>query len=181
MKIAAFDLSLTQTGYAVVDTNWAVRQALVGVVRTSLTGMARLDHVRKQVMQRVEGADAVVLEGYSYGQRAGTSQAHSTGELGGVIRLSLWRANIPFVDIAPTKLKKYATGSGKGGKHGPLVEAVKRLGYDGSNDNEADALWLLHMGLDAYGLGWAKLPEAHREALQGVAWPALAGRVPAHA
>jgi crossover junction endodeoxyribonuclease RuvC len=174
VKIAAFDLSLTQTGYAVVNSTGITPMSRpdVGTIRTgTLTGMPRLDFIRRRVIDKALGSDLAVLEGYAYGQMRGTSQAHSMGELGGVIRLSLWRAAIPYVEIAPAKLKKYATGSGKGGKHGPLVEAVKRLGYDGNNDNEADALWLLHMGLDAYDLGWAKMPEAHKVALDGVPWP----------
>jgi crossover junction endodeoxyribonuclease RuvC len=187
VKVAAFDLSLTQTGFAVVHADAPmpggvhVENADVGTIRASSTGMLRLDYIRKQVLQRADGAHLVVLEGYAYGQARGTSQAHSMGEIGGVIRLSLWRQGIPFVDIAPAKLKKYATGKGNAGKDEMLASAIRRLAYEGANNNEADALWLLHMGLDAYGRGWAALPQGHRLALSGVPWPPVPAAMVIHA
>lgn len=175
MKIVALDPSLTRSGYAVVDTGGFAgppSKPVTGVVTTGkLAGMARLDFIRRQLLSHAEGADLAVIEGYSFGAKG--SAVFQLGELGGVIRLALWRMDVPYVEVAPSKLKKYATGKGVGGKSGVLVEAVKRLGYDGSDDNEADALWLLHMALDQHGLAWAKLPEVHRVALEGLAWPDL--------
>ena len=40
-------------------------------------------------------------------------------------------------------LKKYATGKGNAKKPDMLAAARTKLGYAGSDDNEADALWLL--------------------------------------
>jgi len=174
MRVAAFDLSLTQTGWATWDGD--VRRC--GTIRPKDVAMARLDRVRREVLTIADGAELVVIEGYSYGSG---NQAHQLGELGGVVRLSLWATRQtrlyrpPFVEVPPAVLKKYATGRGNAGKEEMLVAAVRRLGYEGSNNNEADALWLLSAGLDAYRASWAKLPEAQVEALAKLDWPPLGG------
>jgi Holliday junction resolvasome RuvABC endonuclease subunit len=100
------------------------------------------------------------------------NQAHQIGELGGVLRLAFFQAEIPTIVIPPTKVKMFATGSGKGKKEGPLAEAIRRLEYGGSKHDEADALWLLQMALTHYELpGAISLPKSHTRALVGVDWP----------
>lgn len=170
MNIVGLDLSLTATGIATKDGP--------EVLTTKLKGCERLAWVRDQVLQRCLGmwsgggvADLVVLEGYAY---ARANQAHQVGELGGVIRVGFHEAQVAFVEVAPSALKKYATGHGNAGKGEVLAAAIRRLGYEGHDDNEADALWLREMGLDWYGAG-TNVPVAHREALLKVEWPTLGG------
>jgi hypothetical protein len=43
--------------------------------------------------------------------------------------------------------------------------------------NAADALWLLHGALDAYGCPPVTMPKSYREALTVVAWPRLQSRI----
>lgn len=167
MKIATFDLSLTETGYA--RANGDRRE--VGTITTSLRGMPRLEHIRSRVLELARRADLVVVEGYSFGAKG--RAVVSLGELGGVVRLALHSAGVRYVEVPPATLKKYATGKGNAPKEAMLAAAIRRLDYAGSNHNEADALWLLHAGLDVYGAAWAKLPTAQIEALQAVEWPEL--------
>ena len=109
-------------------------------------------------------ADLVVVEGYAHGKGFNT---HMMGELGGVIRLALTHARIPFLDVQPTQLKKYATGKGNAKKEVVLVEAVRRLGYEGSSTDEADALWLRQIGLALHTPELAvTVPAAHMAALE---------------
>lgn len=166
MNVVGLDLSLTATGLATDDGP--------EVLATKLRGAERLAWVRDEVYDRIHGADRadlVVLEGYAY---ARANQAHQIGEMGGVIRLALHEAGIPFVEVAPATLKKYATGHGNAGKGEVLAAAIRRLGYEGHDDNEADALWLRRMGLDAYDPEWAGSVTASRAAaLDKVDWPEL--------
>ena len=173
MNVVGLDLSLTATGIA---TNGGTE-----VLSTKLRGCERLADLRDEVVGRcrrcgyIGQADAnlVVVEGYSFNSR--NSQSHALGELGGVVRLALHEAGIPYVDVPPAVLKKYATGRGNAGKAEVLAAAIRRLGYDGHDDNEADALWLRVMGLDAYRVADASpVPAAHRVALDKVDWPELA-------
>jgi crossover junction endodeoxyribonuclease RuvC len=174
MKILALDLSITETGWALAAGSERGCGLIVSKKQAGLHPMQRLDRIRRRVLELAAGADLVVLEGYSFGSK--NSQAHALGELGGAVRLSLWGASIPYVEVPPSVVKKFATGKGNAGKEEVLVAAVRRLGYEGSNNNEADALWLLLAGLSSYGAGWVEMPKAQREALHTVAWPSLEGR-----
>lgn len=163
MRIVSFDLSLTSTGFADAEG--------VSVIKTvGLSGYRRLQYIRDAVLRRSRGADVVVLEGYSF---ASINQAHQIGELGGVVRLALYENSVRFALVAPTSLKKFATGKGNAKKPDMLAAAFKRLGYEGSNFDEVDALWLRTMALDYYGDPQlpSVIPEAHRVALKAVEWP----------
>ena len=163
MKILALDLSLTRTGVARWDG------VTVIVPPQDARGMERLLYLEAAVLDAAAGAGLVVLEGYSFGSRG--RAVFDIGELGGVVRLALYRRGIPYVDVPPAALKKYATGRGNASKEEVLVAAVRRLGYEGSSTDVADALWLLEMALDFYELRESRVPKTHRAALNGVAWP----------
>ena len=113
---------------------------------------------------------SVVIEGYSHGSTHG---AHHLGELGGTIRLALWDAAIPYIDVAPTARAKYATGRGNAAKHLVISELSARTGRAFLDDNQADAWILRAMALDAYGWPAIDVPKTHRDALTGVSWPDL--------
>lgn len=194
MRIVALDLSLTATGVA--DETGA------RTIRPKTTGMERLAWVQATLMHALHGScwerharderavtdnplvDLVVIEGYSLGTARQNSHAHALGELGGVVRLALWETGIPYVDVAPASVKKYALGKGGGKGTTKLdmgIAASKRLGYDSAaaDDNEVDALWMWHMAMDAYGLAVVTMPAINRDALAGVKWPRVAAPVSA--
>lgn len=183
MKVLALDLSLTATGWArnLTGAPPALPTFTIecGVIRPRTKGAARLQEVLDGVAKLSERVELAVLEGYAYhSPKFGASQAHSLGELGGVIRLFLFQKKIPYVELAPSVVKKLATGSGAADKGAVLVEAVKRLKYNGHDNNEADAHWLLQAALVHHGLpGAASLPQAHLDALKKVEWPKLQERV----
>jgi len=179
LRVLALDLSLTATGWATSEMQ-PLTGRVCGVLETAkLRGVERLAHVRQWLQRRIEKErfDVAVLEGYAYGMRRGASQQHSLGELGGVVRLTLWYQNVPFVEVPPAVLKKFACGKGNANKAEVLVAAVKRLEYTGADHNEADALWLRTMALDHYDeLVEPVVPKAHREVLAKVKWPELERR-----
>lgn len=169
MRIAAFDLSLTRTGYAdnydydgagVTTTLWAPK---------GVSGVKRIGEISNAVAILAEDADLVVLEGYSYGSHQ--SHTRAIAELGGVVKYRLYCAGIPYISIPPSVVKKLATGKGNAAKEAVLVAAVKRLGYQGTDHNEADALWLLQAALHHYGLpGAVELPKTHLKVLEKWPW-----------
>jgi len=162
LRILGLDLSLTCTGYA---THRAVNTLQPPA---KLRGAERLAWIRTALATLIANVHVVVLEGYAYGR---AKQAHQLGELGGVVRLVLHDRGIPFVEVPPAVLKLYATGRGNASKEEMLVAAVKRLGYEGYDNNEADALWLYTFAADAYGTAPIVLPAAQRAALKKVTWP----------
>jgi crossover junction endodeoxyribonuclease RuvC len=175
-RVVGLDLSLTATGIA--PSNFP-QLRITYTVTTKTRGCERLAHIRDEVMKScapVEvwdpewrmDAPLVVLEGYAYGR---PNQAAHLGELGGVIRLALHEAGVPYVDVPPSNLKKYATGKGNAGKEEVLAAAIRRLGYEGHDNNQADALWLQAMGYDALGRPVVEMPAVNRAALEKVEWP----------
>lgn len=165
MNVIAFDLSLTCCGWASTDGH-------SGTFKPKGKGARRLDDAACEVMAVADMHDLVLIEGYAFGARG--RAVFSIGELGGVVRLELFRGCLPVVDIPPSNLKKFATGKGNASKDLVLVEAVKRLGYEGASNDEADALWMLNMARVHYGLdGAPSLPKSHLAALEKIAWPTL--------
>lgn len=159
-RVLGLDLSLTASGIATCT-------GAVHVIKAKTKGMARLAEIRAAVERElVPDIELAVIEGYSFGSKG--SHLREIGELGGVVRMLLWDHCVPFLEVSPSTLKLYATGSGKAGKTEVVQAAEKRLGYDGHDDDEADALWLRAVGADLLGVPLCYLPETHRRALDAL-------------
>jgi hypothetical protein len=173
-RVVGLDLSLRATGIADGTTPF--------LLTSKLRGVERLVELRVRVLQRcvdiyphTANADLVVIEGYSFNSRVG---GEHLGELGGVVHVALYEAGIPFVEVPPAALKKFATDKGNANKLAMGIAASK-AGYVGpDDDNCIDAWWLRQMGL--YALGFADVADerlvalhtAYRdEAVSKVTWP----------
>jgi Holliday junction resolvasome RuvABC endonuclease subunit len=166
MRVVGLDLSLTSSGIADDEGTH--------LIRTKTTGIERLRLIRESVLAHTArgiAANLVVIEGYSFASRF---KGEFMGELGGVVKVALWEAGIPFAVVQPALLKTYATGKGNAPKEAMLAAAIRRLGYGGDSHDEADACWLYAMGRDWLGEPFRPMPEAHRKALAKVEWPDLA-------
>jgi len=135
------DLSLTSTGWATSDGT--------GTVQSKLKGMERLDEISKEVQNLISDIPSpiVAVEGYAFAKRS--SHAHAQGELGGIVRLQLHRARIPFVEIPPTNRAKFITGRGNANKSEVVSHVSAKTGivWSGSGaDDECDA-WALRQML----------------------------------
>lgn len=166
-RVVGLDLSLTSPGVALMDGHaetWKPRS----------TGVERLAAFREWVIDEIVNktdAQLVVIEGYSFGSRNGGERI---GEAGGVVRLALRDMRVPFVEVAPASLKRYATGKGNASKDEVLIAAVKRSDIAFTDNNQADAFWLRQMGLAHYEPSAAvSMPKAHLSALEAVSWPSL--------
>lgn len=168
MNIIGVDPSLTALGIATERAQLVIKPPAAVMVQGY---PARMVYLRQQMLSLVVMADLVVIEGIAF-MAKGQRRAEICG-LGYVLRCALHECGIRYVDVPPSSLKRYATANGNANKQAMVAEAVRRLGYDGSDDNEADALWLRQMALDRYGLPCASMPALNRSALEGVDWPAL--------
>ncbi len=164
MNILAIDPSLRRTAICIAGETLSLD--------CKLTGMMRLEAIREQLVNRIEieRIDLAVIEGYSMG--SSLAHSHELGELGGIIRWTLWGNGIPFVEVPPSSLKKYLTGKGNADKDLMLSTASRRFDRTLNND-EADALALWAMAMDAYGQSVLSVPESHREALTAIEWPVV--------
>jgi Holliday junction resolvasome RuvABC endonuclease subunit len=186
IRVVGCDPSLTALGLATPEGP--------RTLTTRLRGPVRLAWLRDEVLTALDLHDdptawtaLAAVEGYSYDSG---HAAHQLGELGGVLRLAFWERRIPYVVIPPSTLKQYATGRGNAGKEEVLAAAIRRLGYQGHDHNQADALWLRAMAMDHYGHPLCAIPATQRAALHQLVtkkgprkgqpvidWPALAETV----
>ena len=146
-RVLGVDLSLTGTGLVGIDT---VREDNCGITANTITtkkrGMARIDCILEAVARELTKIkyDLVCLEGYSFGSKG--RAVFQTGELGGVIRHWLWSEEIPWVEVTPTQVKKFAAGKGNVGKDQVMMQAYKRWGFEAPDNNQADAFVLATIG-----------------------------------
>lgn len=120
------------------------------VVRFDSTGVFRLhevyDHVNSSIADLPKKElflSTIAMEGYAYGSQV----AHKLGELGGVVKLSIYHTleqedygvAYPYI-IPPTTLKKYVTGKGNGvQKNQILLRTYQKWGAEFTDDNAADS------------------------------------------
>jgi Holliday junction resolvasome RuvABC endonuclease subunit len=81
-------------------------------------------------------------------RHASTDSAHVYGGL--LATLTSWseQNNIPYQGVPVGTIKKHATGRGNADK-AAMVASMQLLGHPVTDDNEADALALLHWALEA--------------------------------
>lgn len=173
---SGLDLSLTSTGVAAPDGS-------LHIIASKQRGIERVVDIAHNALHLIgalsvdhRGVDIVAIEGYSFSSR--NSHAHALGELGGVVRYELWARGVPWVDIPPATVKKYATGKGNATKDQVLAAAIRRGGplFTGTGNDVADAWWLRTLTLDAYNHPLIAVPQTHRAALDKIDWPEPAGQ-----
>ena len=149
-EVVGLDLSLTATGMAWAKRETANQSPPVVNFRCikppiGLIGLPRLSYIRDAVIPWSMRMLAVI-EGYAFGVARGHSQAHSLGELGGVVKLALHERGIPFVIVAPAALKKFVCGRGNADKAVMLKAIYQRFAIDTDDHNVADAIGLMYIG-----------------------------------
>jgi len=80
-------------------------------------------------------------------RHAGVDAAHVYGGL--MATLTAWceHQNIAYLGVPVGTIKKHATGKGNAGK-AEVITAMRALGHPVTDDNEADALALLHWAIE---------------------------------
>jgi crossover junction endodeoxyribonuclease RuvC len=117
-----------------------------------------------KIMLRLKYDDVICIEGFSYGSKGrGVSTQYGIGWL---IRAELIRNGYSYREVAPSGLKKYATGKGVGKKEDMVLPLYKRWGFEHKSDNVRDAYVLAQI---ARGLeGAAELTAFQKEVLKKV-------------
>jgi Holliday junction resolvasome RuvABC endonuclease subunit len=185
MNFGALDLSLTSLGMARIDAQGIDATQL----RTTKRGHARLSYLIEHVAKYVAHLDLVALEGPSFNSK--NAYTHETDGLWWLIAHELHNMAVPYLQIPPATLKKFATGSGIAPKPDVLIAAVKRFpGVEFTSEDAADALWLLAMVCERYGCPLAEMPKdrvallyatvtkkGKRHGLPVIDWPYLQERI----
>lgn len=126
------------------------------------TGVERLEQARRIIYSFTNHFEvkATAMEGYAYSSQ----MAHMAGELGAVVKLTLWDrfgpqfpdAKYPLI-VAPTSLKKYITGKGtKVQKNQILLHVYKKWDVEFSDDNAADSYGLARIARNKHDFEYEK-------------------------
>lgn len=134
------------------STGWAHRGATAAITSGSHSfrpgrfdggGMRYLRFVRW--LDELQATAGPISEVYfeEVRRHAGLDAAHAYG--GFLAHLTAWceRHSIPYQGVPVGTIKRSITGRGNADKQA-MIQAVRRLGFDPADDNEADALALLH-------------------------------------
>lgn len=103
-----------------------------------------------EIKSQADGIGALYFE--EVRRHASTDAAHAYG--GFLATLTAWceHHQIPYQGVPVGTIKKHATGRGNAGKDQVIV-AVRSRGHAPVDDNEADALALLHWAIQDHGVG----------------------------
>lgn len=181
LRIVALDLSLTATGIASThDSTGEPRLACRTVTPRKRPSETAIDHQRlHETFIAVATAlafkpDLVVVEFLPHVSGTGAVPLR-LAELHGALKHFMWSKGHRYVDVEPQHLKTYATGKGNANKEQVREAVIARYGrrlHIGSFD-EADAVTLLAMALDAYGQALEPVTSKQGRGASAVTWPDL--------
>jgi Holliday junction resolvasome RuvABC endonuclease subunit len=149
--ILALDLG-QKTGWAVRNVDGAIASGTVEFKPGRFEGggmiFLRFRAWLQEVDETAGGIGAVYFE--EVRSHRGVAAAHAYG--GFLAHLTAWaEANkIPYAGVPVATIKRHATGKGNADKDA-VIAAVRALGFDPRDDNEADALTLLDWALEHGG------------------------------
>lgn len=159
--VMGIDPSLTNTAIAVNRIGWDKilffnSPETIRDLKQKRSATYRIGITRDYLVKKIKKFPSflTIIEGYSHGS---VQARELMGEVGGMIRLNGFFDNPkqvgPVIIVAPSQLKKYILGSaqvagGKKTKQLIILNVFKKLGIEAQNDNEADAIVLVKIGMD---------------------------------
>ena len=147
ISILALDLG-TQTGWA-IRANGQITSGTQSFTPQRFEGggmrFLRFKHWLAELKNMTGEINAVYFE--EVRRHVGVDAAHVYGGL--MATLTTWceHHRIPYQGVPVGTIKKHATGKGNAGK-ADVIAAMRTLGHPVTDDNEADALAILHWALD---------------------------------
>jgi Holliday junction resolvasome RuvABC endonuclease subunit len=144
LHTVGFDVSLRRTGWAALTYDagdLAARGVIISDPGSPLP--ARLAQIRSQtidVLTRFDGSADVAIEGGF--QAPNGDVTRKLAMAWGVVLLAVWcHENIEAHVVAPTEVKRLATGKGNANKDEVTAAAVERWGPTVDDSDIADACW----------------------------------------
>lgn len=146
------DQSLTNTGIVLLNESAKIllQKSITTEPKSFTSEIERLVFIRDRVASVVQNSsiDCAALEGFGYGARG--NAIFQLAGIGYLIREIFHIQKIPLEIIAPSTLKKFVTGSGRGQKNLMLLHVFKRWGEEFSDDNICDAYCLARFIMEKY-------------------------------
>lgn len=171
-RYAGIDASLTGCSVCVVDGSAEIESLTTLKPPDELDRISRLIWIRDSVLELCSNVDVVAIEHYAF---ARINQAHQMGELGGLLRVGMYKV-VPFFEVPPASLKKYVTGKGNSNKNVVLERCYRKFGVGSEtllDDNQVDAFCLAMLVRNFLGWkrGWAKFTKSEIEVFEKIGEP----------
>lgn len=166
--IIGLDLALGCTGVACIKNADGWRTSTITTANgTRAARVATITETIEDLLGRGI-VDLIVIEDLpTHGHAAGI-----TGMVHGAVRCMIHQRGLPEpILVPPSTLKVWGAGRGNATKIDMVIEAVKRLDYQGRSNDEVDALWLAVLGAQLLSRPIVQLPETHTRALKKLTLP----------
>lgn len=147
MKVLGLDLSLTSSGYILLENNRVFANYLIKskpLGKTPKDELIRLMRIRDQIILTSD-IDLIVIEGIAFGIQKTTSLSQLSA-LNYMVRERCHLNKIPFVVVAPTTLKKFVCEKGNAKKEQMILSVYKRWKFSSENSDICDAYGLAKIG-----------------------------------
>jgi len=89
---------------------------------------------------------AIFIENYAFGMFGKTASGTKLAEVGGGVKYVFEIIKIPVYMVAPTSIKKFATGRGNAKKDEIRLAVYKKYGLEYETSDECDALMIADFG-----------------------------------
>lgn len=138
----------TTTGWALTSQDGIITSGRIKLKQDRWQGggmrYLRFKHWLGEIKRHAGVIDQVFFE--EVRRHLGTDAAHTYG--GFMAMLTAWceHHEIPYEGVPVGTIKRFITGKGNANKRA-VINAVKNLGFQPADDNEADALALLHWAM----------------------------------
>lgn len=138
----------TTTGWALHQRDGTISSGTVAFKPQRFEGggmrFLRFKRWLNELRQTAGDIQGVVLE--EVRSHAGVDAAHAYGGFLGHLTAWCEQYHIPYQCVPAGTIKKHATGKGNAGK-AAMIAAARARGFQPQDDNEADALALLHWAI----------------------------------
>lgn len=152
------DQSLRFSGFCILpekDTNQLPDYKLLNT--KNMRGVNRLKYIQREARDFIAGREILygAMEGGSFGSKG---HLFDLGGINGIMKILMYDRNIPFVEPAPSSLKKFLAEHGSSGKGDMIDAACEHTGSDPLSEairmdkggNLADAYGLAFMARTVY-------------------------------
>jgi len=135
-------MSLTGTGVCVISDN----KVTLHTVKTNSSSFSsihdRLDHIGNEVFFQIPAAVDLICIEETFMHMKNRSNAMNIIANAYMIRRRMDMAELRWMEVAATQLKKFALGTSKGEKDQIMMQVLKRWGIETADNNQADAVVL---------------------------------------
>jgi Holliday junction resolvasome RuvABC endonuclease subunit len=132
------DLSLDGTGLVIIDDDYKIK--VIELLHVEARETERLLFLEEEFLRIIDPyKNKIKLTAYETPAFRADGQQFSMGEWAGLVKLNLFKLGINVLKVAPTQLKKYVIGVGRGDKSVIILDVYKNFGVEIRQNDQADA------------------------------------------